>query len=134
MDKNLFNEIEKMSGSDKKELIEHLKNSLVAEKYPSTLISDRYELLLEIAETVFNRKMQKGRHVDDVMMRRFIAYKLRKDGYTYSQISRVTGKDHSTIVHLVHQMDDYFSLPAMYKEDIKKYLKFDSMVMQDERN
>lgn len=134
MDKNLFNEIENMSEHDKKELLEHLRLSVITRDYPTTLIEDRYGQLLEIAESVFDRKMRSGRDVYDVMMRRFIAYKLRKDGYTYSQISRVMGKNHSTIMHLVRQMNDYFSLPAMYKEDIKKYLKFDSMVMQDERD
>ena len=132
MDKNLLKKVEAMSSGDKKELIEHLQSSLTIEDYPVMLIADRYKQLLEAAESVFDRKMQQGRDIYDVMMRRFIAYKLREDGYTYSQISRVMGKNHSTIIHLIHQMEDYFSLPAAYKEDIKKYLKFHSMVMQDE--
>lgn len=134
MDEKLLKKVEAMSSNDKKELIEHLQNSLVIEDYPVMLIGDRYKQLLEAAESIFERKMQKGRDIEDVMMRRFIAYKLREDGYTFSQISRVMGKNHSTIIHLIHQMEDYFSLPAMYKEDIKKYLKFHSKVMQDERS
>lgn len=134
MDKSLFDIVEKMSNQDKKELIEYLRSSIVANEYPAMFVGDRYEQLLKSAETVFNRKMKTGRHVDDVMMRRFIAYKLREDGYSFSQISRVMGKNHATIIHLVRQMEDYFSLPAMYKEDIKKYLKFHSMIMQDERD
>lgn len=134
MDKDLFEKIEMMSNDDKKELIEHLQNSIVLEDYPTTLITDRYEQLLMAAETVFEHKMQSGRDFNDVMMRRFIAYKLREDGYTFSQISRVMGKNHSTIIHLVKQMKDYFSLPQAYKEDIKKYLMFHSTIMQDERD
>lgn len=134
MDEKLLKKVEAMSSSDKKELIEHLQNSLVIEDYPVMIIKDRYKQLLEAAESIFERKMQKGRDIEDVMMRRFIAYKLREDGYTFSQISRVMGKNHSTIIHLIHQMEDYFSLPSMYKEDIKKYLKFHSKVMQDERS
>lgn len=134
MDKSLLKKIKALPSDDKKELIEYIRNSLVIEKYPVILIEDRYQQLLEAAESTFGRKMQKGRDIDDVMMRRFIAYKLREDGYTYSQISRVMGKNHSTIIHLIYQMEDYFELPKMYKEDIKKYLKFHSTIIQNERN
>lgn len=134
MDKSLLKKIKALPSDDKKELIEYIRNSLVIEKYPVILIEDRYQQLLEAAESTFGRKMQKGRDIDDVMMRRFIAYKLREDGYTYSQISRVMGKNHSTIIHLIYQMEDYFELPKMYKEDIKKYFKFHSTIIQNEGN
>lgn len=134
MDEALLKMIRALSSSDKKELIELLHGLLAIDNFPVVLIEDRYKQLLEAAESTFGRKMQKGRNINDVMMRRFIAYKLREDGYTYSQISRVMGKDHSTIIHLIYQMEDYFSLPEMYKEDIKKYLKFHSTIIQDERN
>ncbi len=134
MDKNLLKKVRALSDSDKKELIEYLHGLLTIENLPVMLVEDRYNQLLEAAESTFGRKMQQGRENDDVMMRRFIAYKLREDGYTFSQISRVMGKNHSTIIHLIYQMEDYFALPKMYKEDIKRYLKFHSTVMQNERD
>ena len=134
MDKNLLKKVRALSDSDKKELIEYLHGLLAIENLPVMLVEDRYRQLLEAAESTFGRKMQQGRENEDVMMRRFIAYKLREDGYTFSQISRVMGKNHSTIIHLIYQMEDYFALPEMYKEDIKRYLKFHSTVMQNERD
>lgn len=134
MDKNLLKKVKALSDNDKKELIEYLHGLLAIGNLPVMLIEDRYRQLLEAAESTFGRKMQQGRENEDVMMRRFISYKLREDGYTFSQISRVMGKNHSTIIHLIYQMEDYFALPEMYKEDIKRYLKFNSTVMQNERD
>lgn len=131
MDSELFKRVENMSDEDKKSLIAHLQNSL--EPDPEVISVDkRYSELLEIAEDLFDYKMKTSRRdAEDVMIRRFIAYRLRIEGFSFASIGHAIGKNHSTVFHLVRQMDDYFSLPNLYKDDIKKYLEFDSRATRE---
>ena len=132
MDSELFKRVEKMSDEDKKDLIAHLQNSLEPDSNVIS-IDNRYQELLSVAEDVFDYKMKTSRRsAEDVMIRRFIAYRLRREGFSLAAIGHAIGKDHSTVFHLIKQMEDYFSLHWLYKEDIKKYLEFDSRVQKNE--
>lgn len=129
MDSELFKRVEKMSDEDKKDLIAHLQNSLEPDA-DMISVDRRYAELLSIAEDLFDYKMKTSRRdAEDVMIRRFISYRLRQEGFSLSAIGHAVGKNHSTIFHLIKQMEDYFSLPGLYKDDIKKYLEFDSRVL-----
>ena len=131
MDSELFKREEKMSDEDKKNLIAHLQNSLEPDAKVIS-VDSRYEALLQIAEDLFDYKMKTSRRdAEDVMIRRFIAYRLRQEGFSFEAIGHAIGKNHSTVFHLVKQMEDYFSLPALYKQDIKKYLEFDSRAQNE---
>ena len=121
-----------MSEEDKKDLIAHLQNSLEPDSNVIS-IDKRYEELLAIAEDLFDYKMKTSRRdAEDVMIRRFIAYRLRQEGFSLASIGHAIGKDHSTVFHLIRQMQDYFTLPWIYKEDIQKYLEFESRVKTNE--
>lgn len=131
MDSELVERVEKMSDEDKKQLIAHLQNSLAPDAEIIS-IDARYEALLKIAEDLFDYKMKTSRRdARDVMIRRFIAYKLREEGYSFAAIGHAIGKNHATVFHLVSQMKDYFALPNLYKEDIRKYLRFHSLATLD---
>lgn len=134
MDKDLFRKVEKMSDEDKKNLIAHLQNSLQPDAKIIT-VDERYAKLVQIAEDMFEYRMKPSRRsLEDVMIRRFVAYRLRIEGFSYSSIGHAMGKNHATIVHLVNQVKDYFSLPNLYKQDIKRYLEFDSMAIRNQND
>ena len=134
MDSELFKKVEKMSDEDKKNLITHLQNSLQPDAKIIT-VDERYIQLLKIAEDMFEYRMKPSRRsLEDVMIRRFVAYRLRIEGFSYSSIAHAMGKNHATIMHLVGQMKDYFSLPSLYKQDIKRYLEFDSLAIRKQND
>ena len=76
------------------------------------LLSDtkkRYSELLEVAVSLSRLSEQAivtKRKYPHIMWRYAILYRLRQEGHTYSNIAKVSGKDHSTIVHLCSQMRD----------------------------
>lgn len=128
MDENLIQKIDKMPVEEKKNLIMHLKNSIIKQD-PKNEARDRYDQLLCIAETLFEYKMKNTRRDrEDVMIRRVIAYKMKEEGFSYSAIGKAMKKNHATIVHLVSQMKDFFSLPKLYEFDIKQYNDFNELV------
>lgn len=94
----------------------------------------RYALLLSVAEEVFERKMTRSRSMNDVMIRRFIAYKMRKEGYYLVDIAKAMGMDHSTIVHYVKQMKDCFDEPIFYAGDIALYMRFSEYVEDESKD
>lgn len=127
----MVRKVTRMNDEEKKNLIIHLQNSLEPGGY--TTVHERYAVLLAIAEGVFGHKMiPKKRSAEDVMIRRFVAYKLHEEGYSYHSIGYAMGLNHATIVYLVRQMGDYFSIPSMYREEIEKYKDFVSLSTEEQ--
>ena len=86
---------------------------------------DRYPVLVEAAEYVTNHTLDsKSRKTEDVFIRCMVASQLHDENYGYSEIGRVMGISHVTVMYYVSKMNDMKSLPKMYEAELKDYEAF----------
>lgn len=101
---------------------------------PRATAEERYGALLCIAEMVVGKQMTQSRNLYDVMIRRFVAYRLRNEGYVFTDIARAMGKHYTTVMHYVRIMRDCFDEPIFYASDINLYMSFDEAVGEAEEH
>jgi len=86
---------------------------------------ERYLVLLEQAEYVTNYTLEPdSRKAENVFIKSIVAHQLFEEGYTYSEIGRVIGMSHATIIHYVNKVNDMLSLPQMYSTEVSYYEQF----------
>lgn len=88
-------------------------------------IEERFPFILSCAELACGQALDESRDKDNTLIRCFVAYRLHKDGYSYSEIGKMMKRDHSTITHLSHRMRDMLSIPYAYKSEVAKYKEFE---------
>ena len=115
----------KLPSAKKRELISLLSQSIESEEH-AVSEKDRYRYVKSVVESVLGRKIDKGRHHEDVISRMYIAYTLRNDGYSYSTIARLIDKNHSTVFYMVRKVKDMLSLPAVYRNEVELFKAFKS--------
>ena len=91
-------------------------------------IAQRYNDLVEAAEKAVGCELDWTRKTGSVTIRRFVAYRLTKDGYSPSDIARAMGVNHSTVHHYVRMMEDEFDFPSVFRNDIAMYQRFSELV------
>lgn len=91
-------------------------------------IGERFPLILKAAEQATSWKLTNSRVRENTLIRSFVAYRLRKEGYSHSEIGKMINRDHSTITHLVFRMRDMLSLPNAYKLEVEQYKRFEEML------
>ena len=116
---DLIEEALALSVPERRDLMRKIERSLVKEQRASN-IKERYEVVKSAVETAMDHKIQDGRLHEDVVCRMYIAYILKQDGYFYSEIGSVLGKNHSTICYLVQAVNDMLSLPLIYQDEVSK--------------
>lgn len=94
------------------------------ETIPQVQAERRFSFLLPIAEEVVGKKMERRRNTEDVLIRQFIAYKMRDEGLHVSDIARAMGIHHATVIHYVKQMKNFFDEPIFYMKELGQYCKF----------
>ena len=107
-----------------KNILKHLRES----KNVLPPIEERYPGILACAELVCGQKLAKSRDRGNTVIRCFVAHKLRREGYSYSEIGKMMHRDHSSITNLVHRMSDMLSLPNAYKREVEMYKRFEEML------
>lgn len=76
----------------------------------------RFSILLKMAtEVVGEGILTKSREFKRNLGRQMIAYQMRKEGYTLSAIAKRLVRNHATIVHMIHVMDDVMKYPNCFK-------------------
>lgn len=108
-----------LSAPERRDLMRKIERSLIKEQRASN-IQERYKVVKSAVETVTDHKIEDGRLHEDVVCRMYIAYILKQDGYFYSEIGSVLGKNHSTICYLVQAVKDMLSLPLIYQDEVSK--------------
>lgn len=103
------------------------------ETIPQVQAERRFSFLLPIAEEVVGKKMERRRNTEDVLIRQFIAYKMRDEGLHVSDIARAMGIHHATVFHYVKQMQTCFDLPVYYARDLEMYHKFEDRINEQVR-
>ena len=91
-------------------------------------IEERYPDVLKAAEQATSWMLTDSRERENTLIRSFVAYKLREEGYLYSDIGKMLRRDHSTITHLANRMRDMLSLPNAYKWEVQQFKRFEEML------
>lgn len=86
--------------------------------------ADRYIDLVSAAEHTVGASLDSSRCMTSVMIRRFVAYRMHKEGYRYMDIAAAMGIHHSTVIHHVHAMQDCFDMPLVFADDLNLYMRF----------
>lgn len=90
------------------------------------------ELVID-AEHVVGCRVDGTRRAASVMIRRFVAYRMRQEGFTIMDISRTMKVNHATVFHYVKQMQTSFDLPVYYARDLEMYHKFEDRINEQVR-
>lgn len=91
-------------------------------------VEERYPSVLKAAEQATSWMLTESRERENTLIRSFVAYKLREEGYSYADIGKMMKRDHSTITHLANRMRDMLSLPNAYKWEVQQYKRFEEML------
>ena len=114
--------------AERERLIYTLKNSLEIKKN----IGSRYRELLKAATDILGNGIDsKSRDASCVMGRMFIAYKMRCEGWSLTQIGMMMGRDHATICHLQKKMTDMLEYPHCYKVEMAFWEEFNNKLKED---
>ena len=89
---------------------------------------DRYSMLVSKAEVATGHELTAKRNAENTLIRRFVATRLRKEGFQFVKIGYLMNRDHSSVMALVNGMQDILSLPNAYKEEISQYNLFNKLV------
>lgn len=111
-------------------LAENILRQLLEENECPPSIGLRFPFVLACAEQATGRKLSRERSKDNTTFRAFVAYKLREEGYTYSDIGKMLQRDHSTVMHLCNIMRDMLSVPMAYQDEMKMYREFERLLGQ----
>ena len=96
---------------------------------PQSPIKERYGVILQAAQQAVGKRLEEGRRKEDILIRVFIAHRLRKEGYSYEAIGEMMNRDHATIIHYERtKMGGMLSLPKMYREELKMYDKMNEIL------
>ena len=91
-------------------------------------IAERYAEVLAAAEEAVGVKMNPGRNAMTTTVRSFVAYRLHKEGYSYTDIGRMMGRDHSSVIHLVERKENALSVPGAYKKETEMFNRFNELL------
>ena len=80
------------------------------------------EELISFVTTLVASPYDPSRKPRPVMARELVAYRLRLDGVSWMQIGWLLRKNHATIIHYYHLMEDALAFPRAFKE-INRYWK-----------
>lgn len=89
--------------------------------------AERYKTLLIAATSLLGRGIDtKCRDTNCCIGRMLIAYKMRQEGFSLTQIGIVMGRDHATILHYQRKMEDVlhfrFKMELAYWEEFNTIL------------
>lgn len=110
-----------LSREDKIRLINLLQDSIEDGEDDGS----RFSTLLKIAtEVVGEGILTKSREFKRNLGRQMIAYQMRKEGYTLMAIAKRLVRNHATIVHMIHVMDDVMKYPSCFRLEMSYWMEF----------
>ena len=108
----------------------NILRSLLDENECPPSVGERFPFVLSCAEIAVGRMLSRERCEDNTLIRAFVSYQLREEGYGYCEIGRMLGRDHSTVIHLYNKMSDILSVPNAYRNEIERYKEFRRLLGQ----
>jgi hypothetical protein len=96
-------------------------------KQPSV---ERYEIVLRAAEAATFWHLTSERTMENTLVRCFVSYQMRKEGYTYSEIAHLMKRDHSSVVYHVKRMSNMLSVPGAFKKEMAMWREFERILCE----
>lgn len=118
---------EKLTSDERADLLERI--SAIRDREAATA----YAHLVPAAEKAVGATMLRTRDCRSVMIRRFVALRMREDGYSIHEIAGAMGIDHSTVSHYIRMMKAAFELPSVFRNDIQLYHDFTNIANEQVR-
>lgn len=114
------------------ELCHTLMKSIREERRCRGANNSRAEVLKGYMEEILGEPYQQdSRDPVYVWARTMVAFQLGREGFTPSEIGRMLGKNHSTIIHLRHKMQDALDYAFAYKDVINIWKQFQKLIQDD---
>lgn len=124
----LIKECLNLPREDKTYLIGLLSSSL----RDRTVIPGRFRELLEYASLLCGDNiMSRARDHYSCIGRMMIAYQLREEGYTLSEIGRQMGRHHATIIHMCKMMEDVLLYRTAFRIEYTFWVEFQKLIKDD---
>ena len=115
----------KLSPEDRHRVAERI---LDVKDEPVLDAGERCAALVSVAEQALGCTMDRSRSATSVAIRRFVSWRMRQDGYSFNDIARAMGVNHSTVHYYVRMMRDEFEMPSVFRNDVGLYHKFNEML------
>lgn len=131
MSEDLKRRCARLTTEEKLQLMAFLSSSLQKDERIGKS-SLRASILLGELGAIYGRAISfYSRDPMDVWARTMVAYQMVGEGYTYAEIGRQLNKDHSTIVHLRHKMEDALAVPQAYRDILPIWNEFQTRISYD---
>ena len=92
----------------------------------------RFELLYYIATEMFGKGiLTSSRNYELTLGRRFIAYQMVQEGYSYSAVGRYLVRHHASIMHMCRMMEDV--LRFQFKPEMSYWIKFQKLLKENDK-
>lgn len=109
-----------LNRSKRERLVRLLQESL---EKPEPADDTRFQTLYEITTDMFgNGILTSSRDYELTLGRRFIAYQMVQEGYSYSAVGRYLVRHHSSVMHMCRMMED--ALRFQFKPEMAYWLLF----------
>lgn len=91
-------------------------------------VSERFSEVVAAAEKAVGCRLTRLRAKETTLVRCFVSYRLREEGYTYAEIGRMMERDHSTVTSQVNKVRDMISVPLAYKTEMEQFEEFERLL------
>ena len=95
----------------------------------------RFQTLYGIATEMFGKGILTSlRDFEVVLGRRFIAYQMREEGYSFMTIGRHLIRHHASVMHVCKMMEDIFTYPKMFQLEMAYWEEFQNKLKEHDTN
>ena len=132
MSEDLKRRCARLTTEEKLQLMSFLSTSIQNERDGIGKTPLRASILLGELGSIYGRAISYySRDPRDVWARTMVAYQMVSEGYSLAEIGRQLNKDHSTIVHLRHKMEDALAVPQAYRDILPIWNEFQTRISYD---
>ena len=129
MNEELINEVMALPSNERKELMDTIRKSLEDEGYFITSSQLWADYLLRTAASVLQIGWPDNSQRDEsVYCRTMVAYQLRSEGRTMHNVGDLVGRNHATVVNMLHNMETVLAHPHIYRTANAQYQQFKSII------
>lgn len=114
-----------MSRKNRQHLIAILTDSLE----DNTMIQERFQMLLGCATMLMGDGiLSASRDLRCCLGRYMISYQMHKEGYGWSEIGKLMGRRHSSIISFAKRMEEFITYKVYYKNENALWEEFQNMI------
>ena len=92
---------------------------------------ERFLALYGMVSKIFgNGILTRVKDYECVLGRRFIAYQMKEEGYSYSAIGRHLLRHHASVMHMCKMMEDVLEYPDIFKLEMAYWEEFQKKIKE----